>query len=79
MVLWYNCQYWGVLLYEVVYSYSQVVTTVQSSTWYTAVRAVRTRTFWSTEYYDYRYLLPAPYTGFACFSLQVLLYSYLPP
>ena len=33
------------------------------------------------EYYDYkcyRYLLPAPYTGFACFSQQVLLYTYLP-
>ena len=45
----------------------------------TAVRAVRTRTCWSTEYYDYyRFLLPAPYIGFACFSRQVLLYSYLP-
>ena len=47
---------------------------MQSST---GVRAVRNRTCWSTAYYDYyRYLLPAPCTGFACFSLQVLLYSY---
>ena len=45
----------------------------------TAAHAERTRTCWSTEYYDYcRFLLPAPYIGFACFSLQVLLYSYLP-
>ena len=44
----------------------------------TAAHAERTRTCWSTEYYDYcRFLLPAPYIGFDCFSLQVLLYSYL--